>query len=446
MSRCSLVFIAIGAVSWAGTGIAFGKAAPRGHLTGFQVADSAVAIQEGQNLIDWLAEVQKRVAIHDLTGAQRILRARLTIAPDDSDAIGWLAQLLAWTGHRVEAEETYRRALQLSPRDADYLLGLATLLAQDGHNANALSLLNAALQIPPPRADVHNERGRVLAAMGCRKEARAEFLRARSLEPAGIAAVEDEASAGLRSLELPLRFEVDFANETDTFNYTGAANGQGVVFVAKPNDRWTLSNEIDLYQRFGADAQKDVAAVAHRFRGGNWFAVGGGAADAQGIIPSAEAYFEYHRGINISESVPLRGLEATYNQHWLWYQGAHVLVLTGTVAADFTREYRWIFSLSEVRSGFARTPVAWEPSGYSRLEFPIPHVSAQRFLPNISFAVGSENFSELDQVSAFASRTYGGGFRMGLAERQFLNFYFARQDRNGGNVEGMYGASYGIRF
>lgn len=446
MSWRSLAFIAIGVISCAATRIAFGKSASRGYLTESQAAGSVIAIQAQQSPIDWLAEVQKRVAIHDLAGAQRIVQARLAVASDDSDAVGWLAQLLAWTGHRAEAEETYRRALQLSPRDADYLLGLATLLAQDGHNADALSLLNAALQIPPPRVDMHNERGRVLAALGRRKEARAEFLRARSLEPAGIAAVEDEASAGLHSLELPPRFEVDFANETDTFNYTGAANGQGVVFVAKPNDRWTFSNEIDLYQRFGTDAEKNVAAVAHRFRGGNWFVVGGGAGNAQGIIPSAEAYFEYHRGINISESASLRGLEATYNQHWLWYQGAHVLVFTGTFVADFVREYRWTLSVSEVRSGFAGTPVAWEPSGYSRLEFPLPHVSAERFLPNISFAVGSENFSELDQVSAFASRTYGGGFRLGLAKRQLVNFYFARQDRNGGNIEGMYGASYGIRF
>lgn len=415
--------------------------------TSLQSSNASVLVQTQQpETADWLTEVQKRVAAHDLADAQKIVEARLATAPEDSDALGWLAQLLAWTGHRSEAEATYRRALQLSPRDGDYLLGLATLLAQDGHSADALFLLDAALQVPPPRADVYSERGRVLAALDRRGEARADFLRARALEPAHIAIADDEATAGLRSLELPPRFEIDFTNETDTFNYTGAANAQTVVFVAKPNDQWTFSNETDSYQRFGADAQKDVIAAARRFRGGNWLTVGAGAGNAQGVIPDSEAYFEYDRGFDLSESAPLRGLEATYNQHWFWYQGAHVLVLTGTVAADFAREYRWSFSASGARSGFAGTSIAWEPSGYSKLEFPLPHVRADRFLPNLTFAVGSENFTEVDQLSAFASRTYGSGFRLGLTERQFVNLYFAWQDRNGGNSEGIYGASYGIRF
>lgn len=400
----------------------------------------------GQATEDWSEQVHARVAAHDLASAQKLVDDRLAIAPDDSDALGWRARLLAWTGHRVEAEVAYRRALQFSPRDGDYLLGLATLLAQEGRNADALSLLDAALQIPPPRADVYNERGRVLLALGRRREARADFLKALAVDPASISATSDQTTAGLRSLEPPPHFEVAFTSETDTFSYTGAANAQAVVFVAKPNERWTFSNETDSYQRFGMEAQKDVAAVAHRFRGGNWLTVGAGAGNAQGIIPSTETYFEYGRGFRLSERAPLRGMEATYNQHWLWYQGAHALVLTGTVAADFAREYRWTFSASGARSGFAGTPVAWEPSGYSRLEFPFPHVRPERFMPNVTFGVGSENFSELDQLSAFASRTYGGGFRLGFTERQFVNFYFAWQDRNGGNSEGIYGASYGIRF
>lgn len=411
-----------------------------------QAANAAVVARPQQQASDWLAEVQKRVSARDLAGAQKIVQARLASAPEDSDALGWLAQLLAWTGHRAEAETIYRRVLQLSPHDCDHLLGLATLLAQESRDADALALLDAALEIPPPRADVYNERGRVLAALGRRSEARADFLKARALEPADVAAADDQTAMGLRSLQLSPHFEIDFTNETDTFNYTGAAYAQTVVFIAKPNGHWTFSNEIDSYQRFGVSAEKDVAAGAHRFRGGNWLAVGVGAGNAQGIIPSAETYFEYDRGFSLSESGPVRGLEMTYNQHWLWYQGAHVLVFTETVAADFARGYRWTFSANEARSGFLGTRIAWEPSGYSRLEFPFPLVRPERFLPSVTFAVGSENFSELDQVEAFASRTYGGGFRLGITARQFANFYFAWQDRNGGNSEGIYGASYGIRF
>lgn len=157
-------------------------------------------------------------------------------------------------------------------------------------------------------------------------------------------------------------------------------------------------------------------------------------------------YFEYDRGFPISETAPVRSIEAAYNQHWFWYQGAHVLLLTGTVATDVEHDFRWTFSFGEARSGFAGAPVAWEPSGYTRLEFPLPHVGADRFLSNVMLAVGSENYAELDQVTAFASRTYGAGFRLGLTDRQFVSFYFAWQKRNGGNAEGIYGASYGLRF
>ena len=395
---------------------------------------------------DWSEQVRERVAAHDLAGALRIVDARLAVAPDDSDAIGWRAQLLAWTGHHTEAEAEFRRSLQLSPRDGDYLLGLATLEAQDGHNSDALALLDAAVQIPPPRPDVYSERGRVLAALGRRNEARADFVKARALEPAKISPADDEASEGLRSLELPARYELDFTNESDTFNYTGPANAQTAVFVAKPSERWILSTEADSYQRFGADAQKAIGAAAYRFEGGNWLTIGAGGGNSQGVIPRTEAYFEYDRGFTLSEMAPLRGIESTYNQHWYWYDGAHVMVLTSTVVADMARNFRWTFSASGARSGFDGTPVAWEPSGYTRLEFPLPHVRTERFLPNLTFAVGSENYTEVDQIGDFASRTYGGGFRVGITERQFVNAYFAWQLRTGGNSEGIYGVSYGIRF
>jgi tetratricopeptide (TPR) repeat protein len=386
------------------------------------------------------------VAVHDLKAALRTVDMRLAAVPDDSNAMGWRAQLLAWTGEHKEAEATYRRALQLSPQDGDFLLGLATLLAQDGRNADALALLDFAGGIPPPRADVLNERGRVLHALGRRDEARAAFLQARALEPKNIPSKDDEALEGLRSLELPVRFELVIGNELDTFNYTGLANAQTITFVAKPNARWILTAEADLYQRFGANAEKAIGGATYRFTPSDAFTVGGGAGNAQGIIPRAETYFEYGHGFRVSETKPVRGIEATYNQHWFWYSQARVLVLTGTIAADFAHDLRFTISGNAARSRFNGTPLAWEPSGYGRLDFRLPRTPASRLLLNLTFAVGSENFNELDQVGAFASRTYGGGFRLGLSEKQYLNFYAATQDRNGGNAEGIYGVSYGLRF
>ncbi|HVB08682.1 MAG TPA: tetratricopeptide repeat protein [Candidatus Acidoferrales bacterium] len=395
---------------------------------------------------DWLSDVRKDVGVHDLAGALQIVDARLAAVPDDSDAMGWRARLMAWTGRRKEAEAEYRQALRVAPRDGDLLLGLATLLAQDGRNADALALLDAAVQIPPPRADVLNERGRVLRALKRRDEARAAFLQARALEPRRISAADDEALAGLRSLESPRRFEIDIGNETDTFNYTGAANAQTATFVAKPNARWIFSAEGDIYQRFGANAQKLIGAATYRFTPSDSFTVGAGGGNADGIIPRGETYFEYGHGFRISETKPLRGIETTYNQHWRWFNQASVLVFTGTVAADLAHDLRWTVSVNGARSHFTGAPVAWKPSGYTRLDFPLPRISADRLLMDLTFAVGSENFSEVDQVGAFASRTYGGGFRVGLSARQYVNLYVARQYRNGGNTEGIYGVSYGVRF
>lgn len=406
--------------------------------------NSARGISQGTG--GWLERVKKSVAEHDLKAALQAVNARLAAAPDDSDAMGWRAQILAWMGQRKEAEETYRRALQLSPKDGDFLLGLATLLAQDGRNAGALALLDAAAQIPPVRADVLNERGRVLRALGRRDEARGAFLKARSLEPTNISAGDDEARAGLRSLEGPPRFEIDIGNELDTFNYTGVANTQTMAFVAKPNARWIVAMEGDIYQRFGANAEKVIGSATYRLTPSDAFTVGGGVGNAQGIIPRAETYFEYGHGFRVSEVRTVRGIEATYNQHWFWYDQAGVLVFTGTVATNFAHDFRWTMSGNSARSRFNGAGAAWKPSGYGRLDFPAPRMAASRLLLNLTFAVGSENFSEVDQVGAFASRTYGGGFRLGLTEKDYMNFYVARQERNGGNSETSYGVSYGLRF
>ena len=400
---------------------------------------------------DWLGQVRVRVAVHDLNGAQKVVSARLAVAPNDSDALGWRARILVWKGDRAEAEAAYRQALKIAPRDADLLTELARLLAQENRNAAALELLDAAAKIPPSRADVLAARGRVLAALGRTREARADFVQARALEPASISPLNDEAAAGLCALreasDAAAKFELSFGNETDAFNYSGAANTQTVGFVAKPDSRWILSGEGDSYQRFGALAQKFLGAATLRIdRSDSLTVSGGGSGNADGIIPRAETFVEYGHGVSLSETNALRGIEFAYNQRWLWYAGAHAMVLTGTTAADFARGFRWTVSASGARSGFAGAAVAWEPAGYSRFDFPLPHVRPDRVLLDVTFAVGTENFGELDQVGAFASRTFGGGARLGVSARQRVTFYAAHQIRNSGNTENIFGASYGVRF
>jgi tetratricopeptide (TPR) repeat protein len=414
-------------------------------------AGNSGAQSPGQSAANWLAQVRACVAAHDLSGAQKIIDARLVEAPTDSDALGWRARILMWNGDRAEAELAYRQALKIAPRDADLLVELARLYAQQNHDAAALELLDAAVKIPPPRADVLAARGRVLAALGRSREARADFLQARALEPASISPSDDEAAAGLRALraasDAAAKFELSFGNETDAFNYTNAANTQTVTLIAKPNARWIFSTEADSYQRFGALAQKFLGAATLRIGRADSLTVrGGGSGNADGIIPRAETFAEYGHGFRISERGALRGIEFAYNNRWLWYAGAHVMVLTGTAAADFADGFRWTVSANGARSGFAGTPVAWKPAGYARFDFPLPHVNPDRLLLNTTFAVGTENFGELDQVGAFASRTFGGGARIGLTGRQRVTFYAGHQIRNGGNTENIFGASYGVRF
>ena len=420
--------------------------ATAGSKSALQILRQDSAQEASQKTEDWRERVKKSVAEHDLKAALQVVNARLAAVPDDSDAMGWRALILAWVGQRKEAEATYRKALRVSPKDGDFLLGLATLLAQDGRNAEALALLDEAMKIPPARADVLNEQGRALRALGRRDEARAAFLQAEALEPRNVSVTDDEARAGLRSLEGPLRYEIDIGNETDTFNYTVAANTQTMAFVAKPNARWIFSTEADIYQRFSANADKVIGSATYRGTPSDAFTVGGGVGNAQGIISRTETYFEYGHGFRIPEKKPVRGVETTYNQHWFWYDQAVVLVFTGTVATNFAHDFRWTMSGNAARSHFNGAAVAWEPSGYGRLDFPAPRVATNRLLLNLTFAVGSENFSEVDQAGAFASRTYGGGFRVGLKEKDYMNFYVARQERNGGNSETSYGVSYGLRF
>jgi len=62
------------------------------------------------------------------------------------------------------------------------------------------------------------------------------------------------------------------------------------------------------------------------------------------------------------------------------------------------------------------------------------------------FAVGSENFAQIDQIGRFSAHAFGGGLRYQFSARQDINGYVARQHRNQGQIDTSFGLSYGIRF
>jgi hypothetical protein len=62
------------------------------------------------------------------------------------------------------------------------------------------------------------------------------------------------------------------------------------------------------------------------------------------------------------------------------------------------------------------------------------------------FAVGAENFAQVDQIGRLSARTYGGGVRYRFAESQDVTGFVAIQDREYGQRQTSMGLSYGIRF
>jgi hypothetical protein len=169
--------------------------------------------------------------------------------------------------------------------------------------------------------------------------------------------------------------------------------------------------------------------------------VGSAVSNSQSVVPTSEAFVEYGHGFRV-ENRWLQGLESSYQQHWFWYQGAHVLTLNTSQVVYFPHEWTWSLNVTGARTGFAGTPVEWTPSGWTKLGFPLHH----QVTGNLFFAVGSENFAQIDQIGRFSAHAVGGGLRYQFAARQDINGYAARQDRNQGQTDTSFGLSYGIHF
>ena len=184
-----------------------------------------------------------------------------------------------------------------------------------------------------------------------------------------------------------------------------------------------------------------MASGSVRLSRRDWLTGGVAAGHDNGIIPKREALLEYGHAFP-THARRVRGAEVTYQQRWLWYEGAHVLTIGGTQTYYLPGDWMWALTLTGARSGFKSTDVDWVPSGSTRLAFPLP----LRFRGHLLFAVGAENFAQADQVGRFSARTYGGGLRYRLGERQEISGYIAVQDRTQGRTQNSYGLSYGFRF
>ena len=371
----------------------------------------------------------------------RIVEREVARSPQDMDVRAWRARVLTWSGHLVEAERDYLEIVKVSRNDPDNWAGLANVYLREGKTEEALLALSRAVELDPKRADLHAARARALRAKGERIEARMEFQNALSLDPASA-----EAKAGLLSLRGEPKHELRFTQDNDLFNFTGA-NHAGWVSLAS---QWTPHLGTDFagsfYERAGMRAGKFSGAITGRSHRWGALTFGGAAGQDNGVIPKSEAFFAADHGWKTGENNLVRSVEFSYAQHWYWYQQSRILTLNGTAIAYLPGDWTLSLGATGARSAFSGTGAEWRPSEMTRLAFPLANWGERRLSGNVSFAAGTEDFTQIDQIGRFASQTYGGGLRLQINTRQDVTGYASYQKRTQNRTDVNFGLSYGIHF
>jgi tetratricopeptide (TPR) repeat protein len=390
---------------------------------------------------NWQQLVRTDVDQHQIPAALAVVDRRLAQAPADMEAHAWRGRLLAWTGHWPEAETEYRLVLDKFPNDVDVLTGLADVLLWQQKYSEALAVLEEARSAAPQNAEVLVRRARVLSLLQRVSEARAQFHEVLISDPSNPAAI-----TGLASLTGDSRYELRIGEETDFFSYTENAQVETATLTARWNRKWSDSFGASAYYLFGENAGKGWADVVYRFHENNWVRAMVAAANFQDVVPETEALIEYGHGFRFSDPrikrLGLEGLESSFQEHYLWYRGAQVDTLNTTQIIYLPREWTWTLSATGSHTSFTNGESEWVPSGSTKIGFPL----VRRLSGNLLFAVGAENFAQVDQIGRLSARTYGGGVRYRFAESQDVTGFVAIQDREYGQRQTSMGLSYGIRF
>jgi tetratricopeptide (TPR) repeat protein len=407
-------------------------------MLGMFLASAAAAQQTEET---WQAQVRKDTDARDWADALRIIDQELARSPGDVDIRAWRARVLTWAGRLPEAEHEYDAVLKIEREDPDNWMGLATVYMQQGRMQEALKAADRAVEIDPKRADLRATRAQIFRASGDESDARLEFQRALVLDPGS-----QDARSGLSSLRGEGKQELRFGFDNDLFSFAPANHDQWVSLVSHWTRRWTTSAAVSLYQRGGMNAGNFVGSVTRSQPKWGALTIGGATGHDNGVIPETEAFFELDHGFKISENQPVRGIELAYGQHWYWYTTARILAVNETAIVYLPRDWTWTFGLTQARSHFSDTGVDWRPSGSTRLAFPLARWSQRELSGNVFYAVGTEDFAQVDQIGSFASQTYGGGLRFRFTPRQDVTGYAALQQRTQNRAETSFGFTYGIRF
>ncbi len=385
---------------------------------------------------DWMQQVRTAVDEHQIPAALTIVDHRLAEAPSDMEAHAWRGRLLAWTGHLQEAEAEYDLVLDKFPNDEDVLIGLADVLLWQQKYSQTLDAVEKARSADPQNTEILLRRARVLSLLRRTPEARAQFQALLAHDPANRSAL-----SGLADLTVASRYELRISEEADFFSYTENAQVETATLTAHWDKLWTTGFGISPYHLFGENAVKIWVDAAYTFHKNNWVRVLGAGANPQDVVPEREVLIEYGRGFRFS-NVGIKGLESSYQEHSLWYRGAQVVALNTTQIIYLPKEWTWTLSATGARTQFSAGAADWVPSGSTRIGFPL----FRRLAGNVLFAVGAENFAQVDQIGRLSARTYGGGVRYRFAENQDVTGFVARQDREYGQTQTSLGLSYGIRF
>ena len=385
---------------------------------------------------DWQAQVRTAMDQHQIPVALAVVEHRLAEAPGDMEARAWRGRILAWTGHWQEAEAEYHVVLDKFPDDVDVLTSLADVLLWQQKYSEALAVLEKARSAAPKDPEVLVRRARVLSLLQRTTEARAQFQAVLNSDPANRDAIN-----GLVGLTGGARYELRIGEEADFFNYTENAQVEAMTLTAHWNERWTTAFGVSPYHLFGENAVKIWADAAYRFHENNWVRVLGAGANPQDVVPESEALIEYGHGFRFSDP-EIKGLESSYQEHSLWYRGAQVLTLNTTQIVYLPKEWTWTLSVTGSRTKFPGAGSDWVPSGSTKIGIPL----SRTLSGNVLFAVGAENFAQVDQIGRLSARTYGAGLRYRFAESQDVTGFVARQDREYGQKQTSLGLTYGIRF
>jgi len=386
---------------------------------------------------DWNAQARALLSAGKAQAALELTEKWMAAAPNDMDAAGWHGRALARLDRLPEAKAEFLRVLASAPNDSDALLDLAGVLRRQGRLDEALERLKQARAADPQREDVVLAEGQVLRALGRTREAREAFAEAHRIAP------EDaEARAGLESVAEAPRQELRIGTDIDMFNYTDTAGAFATGLTTYWSPQWISYFEISYWDRFGGQAVRNLGQVTYKLRPHTAITVGGTWNHDDGIIPRSEAFFELDQGGSLPGRHFLRGIEVNYHQQWYWYSTARVLALSPSASFYLPRDWMFLLRITAARSSFPGLPVEWQPSGISKLTFPI----VPQLTGNVFFAVGTEDYALTDQIGRFSARTWGGGLRWQFLPRQYVSGYGLYQERSKGQTQTSFGLSYGVRF